>query len=361
CSFMQKTPVTVITGFLGSGKSTILMHLLTQCTDRRIAVVVNEFGEIGIDGNLIASCCGCEEGSLIELKNGCVCCTVQEEFLPAMKKLLNDERGFDHIVVETSGLALPKPLLRAVNWPDLKPLITVDAVITVVDADGIATGEICDRDRIQAQRLADDSIDHESSIEELFEDQLACADLVALTKCDLVDNESKAYVISCLRARLRPQIQIAEVTNGALAPEMALGLRSEAENALAHRRSRHEEDHHHHEHDDKEHEHDDNHDHGHHHHHDDGIDSIALKPGPISDPSAYIDTLRSLAESHVIFRIKGFLDVPGKPMRMVLQGVGSRFETYYDRLWQKDELRQSYVVVIGQGIADALDGTPHQH
>jgi len=359
----MKTPVTVVTGFLGSGKSTLMMNLITKSKDRRIAVVVNEFGEIGIDGNLIKSCCGCEEDSVVELKNGCVCCTVQEEFLPTMRKLLEDEQGFDHIVVETSGLALPKPLLKAINWPDLKPLLTVDSVITVVDADGVATGEICDRDRVQAQREADDSVDHETSIEELFEDQLSCADLVVLTKADLVDEERMNIVKESLKTRVRSGVQVVEAIKGDLAPEIALGLGAAAEDDLDSRHSHHDEHHHHdhdhdhdhdhghHHHHDDDDEHDHHHGHGHdHHHHDDDIDTVALKPGPIADPQTYVDSLKQLCERLEIYRIKGFLDVPGKAMRMVLQGVGPRFETYYDRPWRADEERISYVVVIGRNI-----------
>lgn len=345
----MKTPVTIVTGFLGSGKSTLLMNLLTQCKDRRIAVIVNEFGEIGIDGNLIQSTCGCEEGSVMELKNGCVCCTVQEEFLPTMKKLLQDEEPFDHIIVETSGLALPKPLLKAVNWPDLKPLLTVDAVITVVDADGLATGEICDRERVQAQREADESLDHETPIEELFEDQLSCADLVVLTKCDLVEPQRREDVTQMLKTRLRPNIRIVEAERGSLPAEIALGVQAGAEDDLTSRRSRHDEHHHHHDHD-----HDHDHDHHHdHHHHDESIDTVALKPGPIADPKAFEREMQALCDRYEVYRIKGFLDVAGKPMRLVMQGVGKRFESYFDRPWQPDEERQSYVVVIGHELRKA--------
>ena len=354
----MKTPVTILTGFLGSGKTTLLTHLVTHVKDRRIAIVVNEFGEVGIDGNLIASTCGCEAGSLIELKNGCVCCTVQEEFLPTMKQLLHAAEPFDHILVETSGLALPKPLLKAINWPDLKPLLTVDAVLTVVDADGLATGQICDRERVQKQREADEELDHETPIEALFEDQLSCADLVVLTKPDLVAPARLAEIKATLQQRLRPHIRIVEAERGHLAPAVALGLAANAEDDLAHRPSHHD-GHHHHPHD---HSHDHDHDHPPHDHaHDDAIDSVALQPGPIANLKAYLQELAALCAAHEIYRVKGFLDIPGKPMRMVLQGVGKRFETYYDRPWRPDEVRQSYVVVIGAHVKAALQPAPVAH
>ncbi|MBN2068112.1 MAG: cobalamin biosynthesis protein CobW [Opitutales bacterium] len=350
-STFKKTPVTIITGFLGSGKSTLLMHLLTESKSRRIAVIVNEFGEIGIDGNLIKSTCQCDESSLVELKNGCVCCTVQEEFLPTMKKLLQEEVPFDHIVVETSGLALPKPLLKAVNWPDLKPLLTIDSVITVVDADGLATGEICDRDAVQKQREADSNLDHETPIEELFEDQLSCADLVVLTKCDLISAERLQTVYASIRERLRPNVKVIEVERGRLDPDIALGVGAGAEDDLNRRHSKHDEHHHHH-HDDHDHDHDHHahHHHHHDHHHDDSIRTILLDMGTVEDPSHLVEQLRELCRRFEIYRIKGFVSVQGKAMRLVLQGVGMRFETYFDRPWAADEERKTHLVVIGHEL-----------
>jgi cobalamin biosynthesis protein CobW len=200
---MHKIPVTIITGFLGAGKTTLIRHLLQNPQGQRIAVLVNEFGEVGIDGDLLKSCQVCDEetgtgdgtvdtapavNNIVELTNGCLCCTVQEEFLPTMQELMQRRDEIDCIVIETSGLALPKPLVQAFRWPEIRTAATVDSVITVVDCDALASGRLVgDLDALEAQRQADDSLDHETPIEELFEDQLNCADLVLLTKTDLVE------------------------------------------------------------------------------------------------------------------------------------------------------------------------------
>ncbi|MGC3832988.1 GTP-binding protein [Moritella viscosa] len=139
---LNKIPVTVVTGFLGSGKTTLLSNILKQAAGKRIAVIVNEFGELDIDADLLRSCpldCDDEatsqsqgENGIYELANGCICCTVEEEFLPVMKELVARRDDIDHILIETSGLALPKPLVQAFNWPEIKQYCTVDAVITLI-------------------------------------------------------------------------------------------------------------------------------------------------------------------------------------------------------------------------------------
>jgi cobalamin biosynthesis protein CobW len=186
---MSRVPVTVLTGFLGAGKTTLLRSLLTQADGRRIAVIVNEFGDAGFDGGLVEECAAkaCAPGDIIELTNGCICCTVADDFVPTMDKLLSRDRPLDAIVIETSGLALPQPLLKAFAWPAVRTRATVDGVVTVVDALALSEGRVTiDEDAVAAQRAADTSVDHDDPIEEVFEDQLACADLVVLSKSDLV-------------------------------------------------------------------------------------------------------------------------------------------------------------------------------
>ena len=246
---MKKIPITIITGFLGVGKTTLVHNMIKNANGKKIAVLVNEFGEIGIDGELIKAGCGDDECNLIELANGCICCTVQEEFLPAMLNLIERKHEIDHIVIETSGLAMPKPLVRAVNWPDLKPHITIDAVITVVDAVGMITGELCDRERVQQQRLADDSLDHETPIEELFLDQLSCADLVLVSKTDLLEADKLAEVKDLIIKKARPNVKIIPVQNGLIDNELLLGIEASSEDDLDNRHSIHEHHHdHHHDH-----------------------------------------------------------------------------------------------------------------
>lgn len=337
---LRKIPVTVITGFLGAGKTTLVHNLLKNPQGKRIAVVVNEFGETGIDGELIKASCECPEEDLVELSNGCLCCTVQEEFLPTMLKLMERKEKIDHIVIETSGLALPKPLVKAVNWPDLKPHLTVDAVVTVVDAVGMATGEICDREKVKAQREADDNLDHETPIEELFEDQLNCADMVLISKQDLVEKPKLEEITQVINGMTsNRQVKIIPTEQGQISAEVLLGLNSKTEEDIHNRHTHH--DHHHHGHDD----------HHHDHEHDDSIQSISVRVEVPHTPDTLQQALEAMVQKHKIYRIKGFIYVPGKPMRMVIQGVGNRFDKYFDQKWQENEVKQTRLVIIGEDVA----------
>jgi len=331
---MKKIPITVITGFLGVGKTTLVHNMIKNANGKKIAVLVNEFGEVGIDGDIIKSGCGDDECNLIELANGCICCTVQEEFLPAMLDLIERKEDIDHIVIETSGLAMPKPLVRAVNWPDLKPHITIDSVITVVDAVGMVTGELCNREKVQAQRLADDSLDHETPIEELFLDQLSCADLVLVSKTDLLEADKLAEVKDLIIKKARPNVKIIPIQNGLIDNELLLGIEASTEDDLDNRHSIHE---HHHE-------------HHHDHDHDDDINTIMVEYAETSDIKELVKELKARVQQEEIYRIKGFVNIPNKPMRMVLQGVGERFDYYYDRAWKEDEARKTSLVIIGRNL-----------
>src|SRR6478736_7737461 len=184
-SDLKKIPCTIVTGFLGAGKTTLVRHLLENAGGRRIAVLVNEFGDLGFDGSFIEGCGieGCTQEDIVELPNGCICCTVADDFVPALNTLLNRQNPPEHILIETSGLALPKPLVRAFNWPDIRSRVTVDGVIAVVDGPAVASGAFADDpDALAAQRAADASVDHENPLEEVFTDQILCADLILLNK-----------------------------------------------------------------------------------------------------------------------------------------------------------------------------------
>ena len=331
----KKIPVTIITGFLGSGKTTIIRNLIQNAQNIRLAIIVNEFGELGIDGEILKSCCSNEE-NIVELNNGCICCTVQEEFLPVMLELMQRKDSIDHIIIETSGLALPKPLLHAFNWPELKSQITVDAVVTVVDVAGQATGEICDREKVQAQRTADDSLDHETPIEELFEDQLSCADLIVMTKKDLVSDAEYAEVKKIIESKIRPNVKIISSEKGNLLMNAITGINANAEDDLDSRHSHHEEDH----------------ANGLEHEHDDHIDSIVVKIESQHTPEELVNVLKELIATFTIYRIKGFIYIENKPMRMVLQGVSDRFEYYYDRKWKDGETKVTSLVIIGEELAE---------
>ena len=336
---MHKIPVTVVTGFLGSGKTTLVRNLLKNNQGRRIAVLVNEFGEVGIDGELLRSCQVCDEdesaqaNNIVELANGCLCCTVQEEFLPTMQTLLKRRDDIDCIVIETSGLALPKPLIQAFRWPEIRTGATVDGVVTVVDGEALAKGQIVgDLDALEAQRNADDTLDHETPIEELFEDQLACADMVLLTKTDVMQGGSSQRVQQWLQQQTPTGVKVVPCQHGEINPEILLGFNAAVEDNLESRPSHH----------DSEEDHD----------HDDDLNSVYVELEEAFDPKALVQRLQSLVQQQEIYRIKGFVAVPDKAMRLVLQGVGQRFDQFYDRPWQAAEPRQTRLVFIGHSLDD---------
>ena len=328
-----KIPATVITGFLGAGKTTMIRNLLQNANGKRIALIINEFGDLGFDGDVLKGCGAetCSEDDIIELTNGCICCTVADDFIPTMTKLLERENRPDHIIIETSGLALPQPLVNAFNWPSIRTKVTVDGVITIVDSAAVAAGRFAnDHDRLDAQRAEDASLDHESPIGELFEDQLKAADLIVLNKTDLLSSGQIAAVRASILEHLPRHPAMIEARNGDLPASVLLGLGVGTENDIANRRSHHE----------MEHEGGEPHDH-------DEFDSFVADLGPVSDLPVFLSNLKSVIARHDVLRIKGFAHVPGKPMRLVIQAVGSRIDHYYDRPWAASEVRTTRLVVIG--------------
>ena len=317
---MPKLPVTIVTGFLGAGKTSLVRHLLVHAEGRRIGLLVNEFGALGIDRELLLACGdACADDQVIELANGCICCTVAEDFLPALTRLLDAPQRPDHIVVETSGLALPKPLLQALHWPEIKARVTVDGVIAVIDAAALATGSA-------AAPPASGFAAHDDPAEEVFGDQLMAADLVILNKTDLVAAPALAAAEAALRKRLRPGVALVRAAHGALPPRVLLGLAAAAEDDIAARPSCHDFE--------PAHDHDD-------------FESFVIARAPIADPARFAARLADLAARFGILRVKGFVEVPGHAFRHVVQAVGPRVERYFDRPWQKGEDRQSRLVVIG--------------
>lgn len=331
----RKIPATIVTGFLGSGKTTLLRHLLTNAQGRRIAVIVNEFGELGIDGELLRGCgIGCDEegqetGQLFELANGCLCCTVQEEFAPVMEQLAARRDQIDYLVIETSGLALPKPLVQAFQWPALRNAFTVDAVITVVDAPAVAAGDFADDPvAVDAQRRADENLDHDSPLHELFEDQLATADLVIVHKTDGMDAADLARVEAAIRVETRAGVKLVHAQHGRVAPEVLLGLEQAVEDVIDQRKTHHDEE--------------EDHDH-------DAFDSVFVALD-VTKRAQLLGALTRLVQRHEIYRVKGFVALPGAAMRLVVQGVGQRFDSYFDRAWRSDEPRVSRLVLIGDHL-----------
>lgn len=337
-----KIPATVITGFLGAGKTTLIRNLLQTANGKRIALIINEFGDLGVDGDVLKGCGEetCSEDDIVELTNGCICCTVADDFVPTMTALLERENRPDHIVIETSGLALPQPLVNAFNWPQIRELVTVDGVVTVVDSRAVADGRFADdTDRVNAQRIADEALDHESPLEELFEDQITCADMIVLNKADLVDEAILSKVQADIETDIKRAVKVVRASNGSLPASVLLGLESGTE-ALVHERKSHHELHHeafHAEHgEDAEHEHD----------HDE-FESFVVSAGPVKNRKNFVSALHRIIEDHDILRLKGFVAIEGKPMRLVVQAVGNRIDHHFDREWDAGEAPSSRLVVIG--------------
>ncbi|WP_112320808.1 cobalamin biosynthesis protein CobW [Oceanibium sediminis] len=355
----QKIPATVVTGFLGAGKTTLIRHLLQNADGRRIALIINEFGDLGVDGGILKGCGieNCSEDDVMELSNGCICCTVAEDFVPTLQKLLDRDQPPEHIVIETSGLALPQPLVRAFNWPEIRTRVTVDGVVTVLDGPAVAAGQFAaDVAAVDRQRAADDMLDHETPLSELFEDQLACADMVILNKADLLGPEGTEALARAQRGRLRPGVQVVPAAMGAVDPAVLLGLGMAAEDDLS---ARHEVYHHHHHHDDDDHDHDHDHDHAHEHGHD-AFESFVVTLPALPDPQAFLSQVTDVIAAQGILRLKGFAAVEGKPMRLVVQAVGPRIDSHFDRPFAAGEAKETRLVVIGvagldrEAIAAAL-------
>jgi cobalamin biosynthesis protein CobW len=328
-SDLNKIPVTVITGFLGAGKTTLIRHLMQNPQGKRLAVLVNEFGTAGVDGDILKSCAdeNCPENNIVELANGCICCTVADDFIPTIEALMALPETPEHILIETSGLALPKPLLKAFDWPAIRSRITVDGVIALADAEAVAAGQFApDLDAVQAQREADESLDHETPLSEVFEDQISCADIVLLSKADLAGEEGLTKARAVIEAEAPRKLPILPMTEGVIDPRVVLGVGAAAEDDLDSRPSHHD---------------------GHHDHEHDDFDSIVVEMGEVSDPQDLQDRIIKMARNRKILRVKGYVAVEGKPMRMLVQAVGERLRAQYDQPWGAQP-RKTQLVVIAE-------------
>ncbi|WP_103258568.1 cobalamin biosynthesis protein CobW [Tabrizicola aquatica] len=326
---LTKIPVTVITGFLGAGKTTLIRHLMQNPQGKRLAILVNEFGTVGVDGDILKSCADemCPVENIVELANGCICCTVADDFIPTIEALMAMPQRPDHILIETSGLALPKPLLKAFDWPAIRSRITVDGVIALADAEAVAAGRFApDVDAVEAQRAADPSLDHETPLSEVFEDQILCADLILLSKADLAGDAGLQTAREVIAAEMNRPVPMLAMTEGVIDPRVILGLNAAAEDDLASRPSHHDGA------DDHEHE---------------DFDSVVIDLPEVTDPEALSTAIQRLAEELNILRVKGHVAVAGKPLRLLVQAVGARVRMQYDRPWGQ-EPRRSQLVVIAE-------------
>lgn len=343
---LNKIPATVITGFLGSGKTTLLSSLLKQAAGRRIAVIMNEFGELDIDTELLRNCpleqCQNEPHisldtttGFYELANGCICCTVEEEFLPVMRQLISQAEHIDQIIIETSGLALPKPLVQAFNWRDIREHCTVDAVITLIDGPAVIAGNFAhDVELVEAQRQADDSLDHDPDLQELLEDQLTAADMVVVSKNDLLDANQREQLEQIINRQVPAAVKTIYVSNGDIDLDVITGVHAASEQRIETIHSHH--DHHH--------QQGQAHEHAH-----DKFDSFVIQLAEVNGEALQV-AIKTLLNNFNIYRIKGFVALEDKPMRQVLQAVGKRLDVYFDRLWQEHEPRITSLVFIGKNI-----------
>ena len=326
--------------------------MLQNANGKRIALIINEFGDLGVDGDILKDCGDetCTEDDIMELSNGCICCTVADDFIPTMEKLLARENAPDHIVIETSGLALPQPLIRAFNWPEISTKVTVDGVVTVVDGKAVSEGQFAHNvAAVDAQRKLDENLDHETPLSELFEDQIACADMIVVNKSDLLSADESTALVTKLKSESRKGVQVVKASMGALPVDVLLGQGIGAEDDLD---ARHEVHHHHHDDDDDHHEDEDHHhDHEHTHGHDE-FESFVVERAEITDPIAFAQQVADVIRANDILRLKGFAAVTGKPMRLTLQAVGPRVDTYFDRPFTANEPRMTRLVVIGQAGLD---------
>ncbi|MYF35434.1 MAG: cobalamin biosynthesis protein CobW [Synechococcus sp. SB0678_bin_12] len=350
-----KLPVTIVTGFLGAGKTTVLRHVLTQ-QKRRLAVLVNEFGDMGLDGAALADCgvCGPESSTagtssaaagaqrptVVELANGCLCCTVQEEFLPVMLELLERRQNLDGIIIETSGLALPQPLLDAFRWPGIRTAVTVDSVVTMVDGEALAAGSVVgDAAAVERQRQADPELEHLTSLETLLADQLHSADLVLVSRADKISAAEMAAVKARIHPHMRPGVPVLASHHGAVPPELLLGLDRDVEGDPSRTSPHHPAGH------------GDHHDHPHDHHHA-PVTSAVVKLEGVWDRQALEALLRQQFTAMGLLRAKGYAAIAGKSLPLMIQAVGPRLETWYQA---RSDYRGGLTMVL---IGLAVDPSP---
>ena len=330
-SNIVKIPVTILTGFLGSGKTTLIKKIIEKNIYKRIAIIVNEFGDIGVDGEILKSCAipNCPVENIVELSNGCICCTVADDFIPTVSTLLKMNPRPSQIIIETSGLALPKPLLKAFNWPEISSKITVDSVIALSDAEAVSSMRFAPSiEAVERQRLADESIKHGTPLSEVFEDQINCADIVLLTKTDLVNEDQLDIAKKYINEISDRNIPILENQNGNIDPSVILDLEFQSEKDLFNRKSHHDD-------------HTDDHDH-------EDFESFVLELNLIKDQDSLVNKIQRFINIYSVLRVKGYIEVKNKPMRFLIQAVGSRIRTQFDRMWEKDEIRKSRLVFITQ-------------
>ncbi|CAA0827355.1 plastid transcriptionally active 17 [Striga hermonthica] len=348
----NRIPATIITGFLGSGKTTLLNHILTADHGKRIAVIENEFGEVDIDGSLVAAkSAGAED--IVMLNNGCLCCTVRGDLVRMISELVNRKKGkFDHIVIETTGLANPAPIIQTFYSEDqVFNDVKLDGVVTLVDAKHVGFH----LDEVKPKGVVNEAVE-----------QIAYADRIIVNKTDLVREPEVASVIERIKS-INRMAQLKRTQFGSVELDYVLGIGGfdleRIDSAVEvdrpeedHEHGAHSHDHHHHDH----HHHDHGHDHKHEHHdhhshdhtHDPGVSSVSIVCEGTLDlekANIWLGTLL-LERSDDIYRMKGLLSVHGMDERFVFQGVHEIFQGSPDRMWGPQEPRVNKLVFIGKNL-----------
>ena len=326
----MKISATIITGFLGAGKTTLIRHLLRNANGVRIALIINEFGSLGVDKEILDGSGGqsCKYESIIELANGCICCTVSDDFLPTIEMLLDKSEPPEHIIIEASGLALPKSLVQAFNWPEVRSRVSVNGVVAVVDGPAVKSGLFADDvGEVKRKHNVDQIIDHDNPLQEVFEDQLLCADIVVLNKSDLLDENDLTSVHRDILGTVKSGVKVMPAIRGEIDTGVILGIESSIKSSSKDELPLHDHD---------------------------EFESFVVDLDSVDDPNLLEVRIAKTAASHNVLRIKGFVEVAGKEMRHVIQAVGPRIERYYDRPWRKVENRRSALVVIGETGLDRV-------
>ena len=300
-------PVSVLTGFLGAGKTTLLNHILKEQSDYKFGVIINEVGEIGIDGQLVEQ----QADDIVEMSNGCICCTVRKDLVKGVQKLLKKE-NLDYILIETTGLADPGPVAQTfLNIPQLQQYARLDSIITLVDAEHLL------------QQLNDTEVARE---------QVTLADFIILNKVDLVDDAHLAAVEAEIQA-LNLHARIFRTEQSRVNLKELLDLQTfDLDQKLAVdpafldelRESNHSE-----------------------------IGAFAFRFDQPLDADQLEIELQELSKAAKVYRSKGIVWIRGTPRRAVFHGVNNRFTIYWDRLWDKDERRSSQLVFIGKDLDES--------
>ncbi len=324
----KKIPVIVVSGFLGSGKTTFLRYLLKE-SNKKFGLIINEFGDVGIDGDLIKSCDKCDESEddcVIELNNGCLCCTVQDDFVPSIKALFEFNPPIESIIIETSGLALPIPLIQALNWPEIRSSIYLDVVVGIVNGESMLNGSpINDLNKITKQYSETDKIDHNATIDELFEEQLEVSDIVLVSRSDILNDDQFDVVKHKIQGSLNSSVPVLKSKNGKIDLNYLFDFNFKKENYKEFLTE------------------------GHDHNHVELV-SDSIKLNYFLEKNDFEKEMSKILDELNILRIKGRIWIPNKSLPLQIQIVGKKINTWFeeapDNCWRPNDNAGLELVII---------------